>query len=516
MGHPQSEQRRMAVIYARVSDQEQKTQGHGLKSQETRCQEFARLRNMDVIRTFEDDFTGGSTKRPAMTEMLTFLKSYRDLSLVVIIDDISRLARGITAHWELRDSIAKAGGQLMSPSIAFGESSDDRLIENMLASVSQHQREKNAEQVKNRMRARALNGYWGFWAPRGYKFQAVRGEGKVMVRDEPVASIVQEALEGYASGRFQSQAEVKRFLDNQPDFPKNKKTGEVCIRRVGDMLRQPLYAGYLAVPKWNVGLRPARHEGLITLEAHQKIQKLLTTRAVAPARKDISEDFPLRGFVVQLTSCWSSGKSRKYPYYLCFTKTCPSYKKSIKKADLEGDFEALLRTLQPSPELLRTAMRMFKAIWDERICSSGDRAKAIRSQSQKIDQEIGKLVDRTLSASSDAVLKAYENRIRELELQKQIMLEKADKIGASQLSFKQALRTPMEFLANPIKLWNSNKIEHQRLLMRLAFSARPSYDREGGFRTPLKALPFRLMDGFLGDKMVMVGPEGLEPPTKRL
>jgi len=47
------------------------------------------------------------------------------------------------------------------------------------------------------------------------------------VRDEPNASIVQEALEGYASGRFESQAEIKRFLESQPLFPKDLPNGQV-------------------------------------------------------------------------------------------------------------------------------------------------------------------------------------------------------------------------------------------------------------------------------------------------
>ncbi|MEO1611062.1 MAG: hypothetical protein AAFU55_01700 [Pseudomonadota bacterium] len=36
------------------------------------------------------------------------------------------------------------------------------------------------------------------------------------MRDEPRASILQEALEGYAGGRFETQAEVKRVLESQP------------------------------------------------------------------------------------------------------------------------------------------------------------------------------------------------------------------------------------------------------------------------------------------------------------
>lgn len=171
-------------------------------------------------------------------------RAHRKDKPVVIIDDISCRARGIEAHLASRASISQAGGRLESPSIEFGEDSDSRLVEYMLASVAQHQREKNGEQTKNRMRGGVMNGYWVFQAPIGYRYERVRGHGKLLVRDEPYASIIQEALEGYACGRFASQAEVKRFLENQPDYPKDLPNGEIRAQRVTDILARPTYAGY--------------------------------------------------------------------------------------------------------------------------------------------------------------------------------------------------------------------------------------------------------------------------------
>jgi DNA invertase Pin-like site-specific DNA recombinase len=156
-----------AVIYARVSSVKQTTEHDGLSSQETRCKEYARFKGYEIAGVFKDDVSGGLIGRPGMQAMLGYLKKYRTAQPVVIIDDISRLARGLEAHIKLRTAISAAGGKLESPSIEFGEDSDSQLVENLLASVSQHQRQKNGEQTKNRMRARAMNGYWVFPAPVG-------------------------------------------------------------------------------------------------------------------------------------------------------------------------------------------------------------------------------------------------------------------------------------------------------------------------------------------------------------
>ena len=181
--------------------------------------------------------------------MLSYLSANRKEPHAVIIDDISRLARGLMAHFELRVKIGDAGGVLVSPSIEFGEDSDSQLVENLLASVSQHQRQKNGEQTVNRMRARVQNGYWVFQAPVGYRYERVSGQGKVLVRDEPNASVLQEALEGYASGRFETQVEVKRFLERQPSFPKDLPGGEIRNQRIYDMRCSPISGQDLAPSK---------------------------------------------------------------------------------------------------------------------------------------------------------------------------------------------------------------------------------------------------------------------------
>lgn len=148
--------------------------------------------------------------------------------------------------------IEYAGGVLQSPSIKIGEDSDSQLVENLLASVSQHHRQKNAEQVYNRMRARMLAGYWIMRVPKGYKMEK-RSDGKVMVRDEPMASIIQQGLEGFAYDRFSSVVELKAFFESQPEFPKDRNGG-VHFQRVIDMLNQQLYSGYYEYARWNIGL----------------------------------------------------------------------------------------------------------------------------------------------------------------------------------------------------------------------------------------------------------------------
>jgi len=160
------------------------------------------------------------------------------------------------------------------------------LVENLLASVSQHQRQKGAEQTKNRMRSRFQNGYWPFIACVGLKHVHRSGEGRVLVRDEPLASVIQEGLEGFASGRFQQQIEVARFFGTHPNFPKDAK-GKVRQQLFKDIMTKPIYAGYMEAPAdWGLPLHKGRHAPIISYETYQRVQERLSGTAYAPARAD--------------------------------------------------------------------------------------------------------------------------------------------------------------------------------------------------------------------------------------
>lgn len=441
-----------AIIYCRVSSPKQVTEGHGLASQETRCREYAKHKGYEVLDVFRDEgLSGKLLDRPNMKAMLSYIKKHKQDKLVVVIDDISRLTRDIETHLHLRAAINDVGGKLESPSIEFGEDSDSRLVEHLLASVAAHQREKNAEQVQNRMKARMMGGYAVFNAPPGYRYDKVGKHGKLLVRDEPCASAIAESLEGFASGRFETQGEVKRFLEASPHFPKGKK-GAVHLQKVKEILTRVLYAGYLDKADWGISLVKGHHEALISYETFQKIQERLNGQAKAPVRKDINEDFPLRGFVAcascgkPMTSCWSRGTGGRYAYYLCHGKNddgtrCNQYGKSIRKEKLEGDFERLLGEVKPSKEMFFLAADIFTDLWNIKRDTAKQEADRIRRDIIQIERKTEQFFDRIVEADSPTLVTAYEKKIRQLEEEKIKLDENIAKCGRPLQSFDETFRT---------------------------------------------------------------------------
>lgn len=407
-----------AVIYARVSSPRQVREGHGLQSQETRCREYARIKGYEIAAVFSDDISGKTSKRPGMADMLAFVSKTKTDPHAVIIDDINRLARDIDAHRALRKKIRKAGGVLVSPSFDFGDTSDDELIENVLASVAQHHRQKNAEQVVNRMTARMMNGYYVLKPPPGFKYEKQRGHGKILVPDEPVANAMRQAFEGFASGRLHAQIEMKRFLENHPDYP--SPTGHVSATTVRSMLENPLYAGCIQYESWGVSLRDGQHEGLISYKLWLKVQDRLKGRSYAATKAHLGKDFALRGFVTcegcekPMSSCYSKGRSKHYAYYLCHNKGCDYYGKSVRREDVESAFEQFLKQLRPSPTLLKLVTAMFKDAWHLRSGHVKDMGASMKKQIEALERKIGQLVERVIETDSQSLILAYEGKIKNL------------------------------------------------------------------------------------------------------
>lgn len=302
--------------------------------------------------------------------------------------------------------------------------------------------------------ARMMNGYWVFQAPMGYRYERVAGHNKLLVRNEPVASLIQEALEGFAYGRFASQADVKRFLETHPDFPKGSQKF-LHPQRITDLLTRPIYAGYITHENWNLHPIKAKHEPLIDYVVYQKIQERRASKHVSPRRSDINEDFPLRGFVScadcsePLTAAWSKGRNKRYPYYACDTRGCASSRKSIRRADIEGDFEALLKRIVPARAVFEMATAMFKRAWEMNQASEKQRMTGLKKALSTVERDLAKTLDRLIDTDEPNLIKAYERKIKALEEKRAETEAALNNSGPSKGTFEGNYRTAMTFLANP-------------------------------------------------------------------
>ncbi|GAA6176720.1 hypothetical protein NBRC116593_26390 [Sulfitobacter pacificus] len=496
-----------AVIYCRISSRTQ-ADGHGLEGQELRCRQHAANKGYEVAAVFPDTITGGGDylKRPGMMALLSFIDAQPNERFIVVFDDLKRASRDTRAYLDLRDAFRDRGAVMDCLNMKLGDTPEDEFIETIMAAQGALERKQNGRQVAQKMKARMESGYWIHNPPIGYRYEVIKPHGKVLVPVEPLASIIREAFEGYANGRFQSQAEVKRFFESNPDFPRNAK-GIVTQQRVTDVLKLPLYTGYICSENYGINWLKGHHEGLISVETFDKVQARREGVAKAPARKNIGKDFVLRGMVccagcgVPLRSSWSKGRSATYAYYLCQTKTCEAYGKSIARDKAEADIGDLIKTLEPTPQLITLAKAMFRHAWDQRVAQAQEAIHSGQRQIKVVEKQIEALLARIMESSNITVIEAYEDKITELQRSKIILGDQLANQATPQGTYAEKLEPVLTFLANPWKLWETGHVALRRTVLKLAFADRIQYDRNQGARTAEITLPFKVLEEFTDQKV---------------
>lgn len=498
-------QTKKALIYVRVSDDKQRDKGSGLESQQHRCRQHAHALGLEVEEVFSDDISGGGDprKRPGMSSLLTYLSKRKAGAYVVIFDDLKRFARDTRRHWELRDALSAINVEVASPNYKFDDSPEGEFVETVFAAQGQLERKQNRRQVVQKMKARFEQGYYTMYQPPGYRYAKDKsGGGKVLVRNEPDATIIAEALEGFASGRFQLQTDIVAFLETFPELSLNKN-GKVQPQSVSSLLRRVMYAGMVERPEWGISRRQGKHEPLISYETYLKIQYRLDGRANVPDRKNRDEDFPLRGFVScaccghPYTGGWSKSRNgARHAYYNCYNKQCQMRGRTVRREELEGRFEELVRSLEPSEPLFILASDMFKDAWDQGAAHTQTRLRALRAERDRINTSIDKMLDAVTQVSSPAVIASFERKIGEMENQRLVVEERMAVSENPRASFDESVRTALAFLRTPWKLWSFGDYDHKRLLLKLAFTKRVEWVLKEGFRTAELALPFRALANF--------------------
>lgn len=123
------------------------------------------------------------------------------------------------------------------------------------------------------------------------------------------------------------------------------------------------------------------------------------------------------------------------------------------------------------------------------------------------------MLDRIVDASGDSVVATYGKRVREREAQKAVTKEKIASCGRPLASFANTYRTACDVLANPWKLWRSERLEDRRAVLRLVFADRLAYARNEGYRTVRISMTFKMIGDFKMRKRDVVEPRGFEPLT---
>ena len=118
-------------------------------------------------------------QRKGLQQLFDFVETYnrsQDEPIEVFLcEDIDRVARDITVHFQLKTEMEKRKLTLMTVKMNFEETAVGKFNEGIMALTSEFYRLQNKERAVSRQMARIMDGYWSWYAPTGYVYHKSTG-----------------------------------------------------------------------------------------------------------------------------------------------------------------------------------------------------------------------------------------------------------------------------------------------------------------------------------------------------
>ncbi len=184
-----------AVIYARVSTDDQAEKGYSLPTQIEAMQKYAREKGMKIVRELQDDYSGAKLDRPALDILREMIE--RKEADAIIIYAADRLSRNLAHLLILRDEFNRAGIELHYANRGKSEdTAESRLLENVEGVIAEFEREKIRERTRRGKIAKAKAGKWVGAGRPPYGFRQVgKGADARLERDEMQAATVRRIVD---------------------------------------------------------------------------------------------------------------------------------------------------------------------------------------------------------------------------------------------------------------------------------------------------------------------------------
>lgn len=444
-----------AVIYSRVSTEEQAKGGVSIDMQAEKLRHLAEVHDMLVVETISDPgFSGKNLHRPGMEKLLALA---RDGAMThILIYKLDRLSRSIRDISQMIELFISQGISLVSATETIDTATPiGRMVCNIIGSFAQFERELIAERTQDAMEQMWKDGYWLTKVPFGYR----REGSKIMVHDPDQAPLVLELFKTVMEQRL-TVRDASRLVQIDSRFASMRRWAPSGIHRV---LTSRAYLGeVLRRGKWRLGL----HQPIVDVSLFDEVQRLLEGRDnVGPIGYGDSVNI-LAGIAV----CGHCGrkltiragrrrgskripdpKSPRYRYYICSNhaegKTCTM--ETIPAEILESAVIKKMAEVGSNRRLVESIVREIDDTYVKKTKTDRSKHLGMKTRVGTLDRKIKRLLDDLASLDDDdrSAREEMRNSLSVLSAEKKALADTMNEIEA-RLFIKKRERTPADLLVS--------------------------------------------------------------------
>ena len=447
-----------AVIYARVSSDEQERQGFSIPAQVKLLKEYAAQNNLKIVAEFTESETAKKSGRPQFSAMLKYLKGAKDVN-TILVEKTDRLYRNPLDYGLIDESNLEIHFVKEHEIIGENASSHQKFVHGLKVLIAKNFIDNLKEETRKGLKEKAEEGIFPNRAPYGYK--NVRNErGKSIIEVNPeTAPFIKRAFEIYSSGEISIKDTAKQLLNE--GFIYRPYSPKITQGALEDMLKNPFYTG---VFRFRGEIMKGIHEPLVSNKLFLDVQRAFKKDSKPLYRK---HQFLLGNFI----TCGDCGcsivaeiKKQKYIYYHCTwahgKEKCHNHK-YYNEQELLAQFGDAVKPLQLGKALKE---RLFVAIKELNLQEQKFQAENIErlnQQAEKIRRDISAIYQDRLDGLITAEQWQEENSMR----QERLIAIKAriEAFDVTNQKFMDDINSALELLENTydkyLHLSDENKVK---------------------------------------------------------
>ncbi len=481
-----------AILYRRVSTDEQAKDGYSLRAQTEHLRRFCEQAGITVACEYEDDgYSGKNFERPAYRQML--LERDGTGADYLLVTKWSRFARNVDDARAEINRWASLGVEVQATEQWVNYADPNHLYVLLINLVEPDVANRWLSiSVKQGMRRAMREGRWVARPPVGYRRVRDADDRPYIAPDPEQAEIVAGAFE-LAADPSLPLAEVHR---------RARRLGlNISRSSFYEMLKNPIYTGRISLTAWKdepAEIVEALHAAIVDEHTFARVQERFAPNSYASRRRGQRTprpEFPLRGHLLcphckrKVTGSRVKGRSAYYAYYDCHYCSRDKARRiaGVRYRHRAGVVHEAFHAFLGSVEISREFAVLHQAVSQERereqAAQAERRARKIRAEIEQEDDRLARAEDLYIDGKlkDDALERAtarYDERTTKLRATLAEVEAAAPKLSAEHTRFGY------DVLADLTGLWERGDAEARGALTGSIWPAGVVFDGDGFETTP--------------------------------
>ena len=469
-----------AILYIRVSTDEQAERGHSLAYQEDKLRKYCELKNIEIVQLYKDDHSAKTFERPEFTKLLAHIKKNKQEADLLLFIKWDRFSRNTGDAYHMINILNRLGvePQAIEQPLDLNVPENKIMLAFYLASP-EVENDRRALNVISGMRRARKEGIFLGVAPKGYLNQRNENNKPIIVPDPISSPLIREAFEEVAEG-------VKPVFTVLEEL---QKKGLKCSKsNMWHVLTNPVYYGGVEVSTYKdeaYEIVEGKHEPLITKELFETVQDVLFNRKrKVPEKNTKNKELPLRG-LLQCKICGgnltgSASKNRlkqPYFYYHCRLKCNERFRAKLANDWIVDELLKLKISKEDAEAIRRGSKEVFTSNEEDRKKEVQKKNVEIERNQTRIAKAQQMMLDGTLDTQDYKEIKArYEPEI--LKIKRELSL-----YNSSNSKMEEYVNYAIDVLQNIDTLFDEADLDTKQAIVCSVFAEKLVYNKNES-RTP--------------------------------